>query len=44
MRCTDGETSNLVPTGPEGVEQEFAKTLRQSAYIFEKEKNGRLQC
>jgi hypothetical protein len=37
------ESSNSVLTGPDQVEQEFAETLRQAAYIFEKEKNGRFQ-
>jgi hypothetical protein len=29
--------------GPDEVEKEFAETLRQAAYIFEKEKDGRFQ-
>jgi hypothetical protein len=37
------ESSNSVQTAPDEVEQEFAKTLRQAAFIFEKEKNGRFQ-
>jgi hypothetical protein len=35
------ESSNSVLTGPDEVEREFAETLRQAAYVFEKEKNGR---
>src|SRR3974390_2149344 len=35
------ETSR--PTSPDPVEQKFAETLRQAAFIFEKEKNGRFQ-
>jgi hypothetical protein len=31
------------PTSPDPVEQKFAETLRQAAFIFEKEKNGRFQ-
>jgi hypothetical protein len=37
------ESSNSPLTGPDQVEQEFAETLRQAAYIFEKEKDGRFQ-
>src|SRR4029077_15209210 len=37
------ENSNSGLTGPEQVEQEFAETLRQAAFIFENEKNGRFQ-
>jgi hypothetical protein len=35
-------TESLSPgTDPDAVEKEFAETLRQAAFIFEKEKNGR---
>jgi hypothetical protein len=34
-------TENSMPIGPDQVEREFAETLRQAAYIFENEKNGR---
>jgi hypothetical protein len=37
------ESSNSVRTVPDQVEQEFAETLRQAAYIFENEKDGRFQ-
>jgi hypothetical protein len=37
------ESSESAPTGPDQVEQEFAEALRQAAYVFEKEKNGRFQ-
>jgi hypothetical protein len=37
------ENSNPGQTGPEQVEQEFAGTLRQAAFIFQNEKNGRFQ-
>lgn len=37
------ENSNSGPTGPDEVEREFAENLRQAAFIFEKEKNGRFQ-
>src|SRR5271168_1590250 len=37
------ENSHSRPTGPDEVEQEFVEALRQSAFIFEKEKNGRFQ-
>jgi hypothetical protein len=37
------DSFNSALTGPDQVEQEFAETLRQAAYIFEKEKNGRFQ-
>jgi hypothetical protein len=37
------ENSNSARCGPDQVEQEFAETLRQAAYIFEKEENGRFQ-
>ena len=37
------ENSNSGLTGPEQVEQEFAETLRQAAFIFQNEKNGRFQ-
>jgi hypothetical protein len=30
-----------MPTGPDQIEREFLETLRQAAYVFEKEKNGR---
>ena len=30
-------------TGPDQVEKEFAETLRQAAFTFENEKNGRFQ-
>jgi hypothetical protein len=35
--------SDQVESGSDQVEQEFLETLRQAAYIFEKEKNGRFQ-
>jgi hypothetical protein len=35
------ESSSSEPIGPDQVEQEFAETLRQAAFIFEKEENGR---
>ena len=37
------ENPNSARCGPDQVEQEFAETLRQAAYIFEKEENGRFQ-
>lgn len=37
------ENSNPGATGPDGVEREFAETLRGAAFIFEKEENGRFQ-
>jgi hypothetical protein len=37
------ENSDSARCGPDQVEQEFAETLRQAAYIFEKEENGRVQ-
>jgi hypothetical protein len=37
------ENSVSTPVGPDAVEKEFAETLRQAAFIFEKEKNGRFQ-
>jgi hypothetical protein len=37
------ENSNSEPGSPDKVEQEFAETLRQAAFIFENEKNGRFQ-
>jgi hypothetical protein len=37
------ESSNLELAGPGQVEQEFLETLRQAAFIFEKEKNGRFR-
>jgi hypothetical protein len=37
------ENSNSGPTGPGQVEQDFVETLRQAAFIFENEKNGRFQ-
>jgi hypothetical protein len=35
--------SSISKNSPNAVEQEFAETLRQAAFIFEKEKNGRFQ-
>jgi hypothetical protein len=35
--------STPVWIGPDDVEREFAETLRQAAWIFEKEKDGRFQ-
>jgi hypothetical protein len=35
------ERSKLTPIDPVQIEEEFAETLRQAAYIFEKEKHGR---
>ncbi len=35
------ENSNPRPHEPDDVEREFAETLRQAAYVFENEKNGR---
>jgi len=35
------DSSNSEPARPDPIEQEFADTLRQAAYIFEKEENGR---
>jgi hypothetical protein len=35
------ERSKSEPAGPDDVEREFAETLRQAAYIFEKETDGR---
>jgi hypothetical protein len=37
------ENSNSARCGPDQMEQEFAETLRQAAYIFEKEEDGRFQ-
>jgi len=37
------ENSNSGLTGPEQVEQEFVETLRQAAFVFQNEKNGRFQ-
>jgi hypothetical protein len=37
------EKSASTPTKPDEVEQEFAETLRQAAWIFEKEKDGRFK-
>ena len=37
------ENSDPGLTGQEQVEQDFAETLRQAAFIFENEKNGRFQ-
>jgi hypothetical protein len=37
------ENSDSGPIGPDEVEREFLETLRSSAYIFEKEENGRFQ-
>ena len=31
------------PAGPDPAEREFAETLRQAAFVFENEKNGRFQ-
>jgi hypothetical protein len=35
------ESPKPSPTGPDHVEQEFAESLRQAAYVFENEKDGR---
>ena len=35
------ENSNPRPLEPDEVEREFAENLRQAAYVFEKEENGR---
>jgi hypothetical protein len=35
------ESLESAPTGPDEIEQEFLETLRQAAYVFEKEKDGR---
>jgi hypothetical protein len=43
LRCKMAESSDRVLTGPDQVEQEFAETLRQAAYLFENEKDGRFQ-
>jgi hypothetical protein len=37
----DGREFQFRADWPEQVEQEFAETLRQAAFIFQKEKNGR---
>ena len=37
------ESSKPSPTGPDQVEQEFAEGLRQAAYVFENEKDGRFR-
>jgi hypothetical protein len=37
------ESSKPAPTGPDHVEQEFAESLRQAAYVFENEKDGRFR-
>jgi hypothetical protein len=37
------ENSNPRPLKPDEVEQGFAENLRQAAYVFEKEENGRFQ-
>ena len=37
------ENSNSARCGPDQVEQEFAEALRQAAYTFEKEVDGRFQ-
>ena len=35
------ENSVAKPAGPDEVEEEFMETLRQAAFIFEREKDGR---
>jgi IS5 family transposase len=37
------ESSKPAPTGPDQVEREFAENLRQAAYVFENEKDGRFR-
>jgi hypothetical protein len=37
------ENSSPRPLEPDEVEREFAESLRQAAYVFEKEENGRFQ-
>ena len=37
------ENSSPRPLEPDEVEREFAQNLRQAAYVFEKEENGRFQ-
>jgi hypothetical protein len=37
------KSPNSTLTSPDPIEKEFAEALRQAAYIFEKEKNGRVQ-
>jgi hypothetical protein len=37
------ENSSPRPLEPDEVEREFAENLRQAAYVFEKEENGRFQ-
>ena len=37
------ENSNSRPLDPDEVERGFAENLRQAAYVFEKEENGRFQ-
>src|SRR5215831_3984046 len=37
------ESSKPAPTGPDQIEQEFAESLRQAAYVFENEKDGRFR-
>ena len=37
------ESPKPSPTGPDHVEQEFAESLRQAAYVFENEKDGRFR-
>ena len=37
------ESSKSAPIGPDHVEQEFAEGLRQAAYVFENEKDGRFR-
>jgi hypothetical protein len=37
------ENSEPKPREPDDVERDFAKTLREAAYVFEKEENGRFQ-
>ena len=38
------ENSNSARCGPDQMEQEFAETLRQAAYIFENEQHGRFRA
>jgi hypothetical protein len=37
------ENSVQGPVGPDEIETEFAETLRQAAFVFENEENGRIQ-
>jgi hypothetical protein len=37
------ESPKPSPTGPDHVEQEFAESLRQTAYVFKNEKDGRFR-